>query len=51
LLDPDVALELSVEGAIDFAHPAPSDQGLDLVAADLFKRRQSHVSTVYPSKP
>jgi hypothetical protein len=40
-----IAVEFGVEGLIHLAHAALANQGVDLVVADLFTCRQSHVST------
>ena len=41
-LERDVARQLAVAGAVDFAHPAGADQGDDLVGAEACAGRQTH---------
>jgi hypothetical protein len=41
-LDRDFAIELSVSGAIDLAHPARAEQSDDLVGAEVGARGESH---------
>ncbi len=43
-LERDVARQLAVAGAVDFAHPAGADQGDDLVGAEAGAGRQTHRS-------
>jgi hypothetical protein len=43
-LEGDVARQLAVAGAVDFAHPASADQGDDLVGAEACAGRQTHRS-------
>ncbi len=43
-LERDVARQLAVAGAVNFAHPAGADQGDDLVGAEACAGRQAHRS-------